>query len=1191
MADLVLGLAKSAVEGTLTMAKTAIEEEKKFKKDVQRDLMLISDEFQMMHSFLSVTKERATDDMTRTLVRQVRNMALDVEDCIESGIYLDNKSSWWRQLLQPCMFMATPSVGLDDAIAGIELLKSRVEAMGQRNMRYRQIGDSSPKPAEKMHQQAVADATVMDTLLEARDGKMKLSDPRDLVMLINKKDDAIPLQVLSVWGAATDVGVASIIKKTSDNPEICKTFRWRAWVKLMHPFNHREFIRSLLTQFYANYSQERTVDFLKPIETIATEGALIDEFMKQVSEHRYLIFLEDISTMVDWEAVRIYLPDMNNGSCIVVHTQQLEVASLCVGQPHQVLELERLSDEHSICAFFNEKREDGERNAKTEAAEKWLKEFQHVGRQTNLYVLRSMVYRCDVISVFGIAGVGKSTLVKQAYYEAVTKHGRYEKFAWVDVSHPINLRELSRTLLSDLNSDSLQHGSNFRIKDPIQECCCVLHQHRCLIVINDLKSTEEWDMIKDTLAGHSQSCTIVITHRESVAAYCSKACCNVKGLEIDEALDLFKMRVSQKIGHRWAPDPDTTNAAKLILHKCGGLPKVIVAVADSMAPVLHYPEVWKVLRDRFVEILEGHREFRCLRDLFTWVHSYFRSCPDFLKPCIFYLSIFPLNQSIRRRRLVRRWVAEGYSRDTEENSEAKGITGPLRGHKESSAEETAEQFFFKLFLLCMIQVPGQRTLSSYMRMPRCQVNGFLREYIISRSMEENLVFALEGRCSINAQRTGRHLTIGSTWDRDRIVFGSIEFSRLRSLTVFGQWETFFISEKMRLLRVLDLEDVSSGVTNGDVEQMVKLLPRLKFLSLRGCKEVSRLPDSLGNLSQLQTLDIRYTSVVTLPQSITKLQKLQYIRAGTTVPFDVDTSTVESLPPPPPSAAAETRSLSTSSTSRSCGGLMSKLWLSKLSTHRRIAVRNGGIDVPRGIRLLTTIQTLGVIDVSSARGRAILEELKNLTQLRKLGVSGINRENCKEFCSAISAHGHLESLSVRLVVDQNLGCLDGITSPPENLESLKLYGHVEEKLPIWIKQLPNLTKLNLQMTKLTTDGIDNLSDLPNLRTLCLCFKEFEDGKLQFEGSFNSLKVLEIACNSRLQAVSFYHAVMFRFELLKLRCCSASPSLQFSGLEKLKALNEVWLSGSNDDVLKKHLKDRLLEHPSEKNPVLIEEPSSS
>lgn len=364
MADLVLGLAKSAVEGTLTAAKSAIEEEEKLKKNMQRDLMLISDEFEMMHSFLNVSKEHASDEMVRTLVRQVRNMALDVEDCIESVVLMDMKSDWWRRLLgrlgscRACMLGAAPPTALDDAVTAIELLKSRVEAMGQRNERYMHIGGSGSKPNEKTPQQAVADATAVGILIEARDAKKKNSSPRDLIELINKNDDGLPLQVISLWGVAGDLGVASIIKKTCDNPEICQNFRCRAWVRLMHPFNPLEFIRSLLAQFYTNHCLQQgstTVDFLKPADVMtATDAVLMEEFMKQVSHQRYLVFLEDVSSAVDWEAVRVYLPDNKTGSCIVAHTQQLEVASLCVGQSHKVLELEQFSSDHSVCVFFNE---------------------------------------------------------------------------------------------------------------------------------------------------------------------------------------------------------------------------------------------------------------------------------------------------------------------------------------------------------------------------------------------------------------------------------------------------------------------------------------------------------------------------------------------------------------------------------------------------------------------------------------------------------------------------------------------------------------------------------------------------------------------------------------------------------------------------------------------------------------------
>jgi hypothetical protein len=367
-ADLVLGLAKSAVEGTLSAAKSAIEEEKKLKKHMQRDLMLISDEFEMMHSFLNVSRERASNEMVRTLVRQVRNMALDVEDCIESAVLVDMKPHWWSPLLgrlracgsRTCGLAAPPPTALDDAVAAIELLKSRVEAMGQRNGRYMQIGDCGGPEllSEKTHQQTGADATAVGILLEARDakGKKKNSTPRDLIKLINTEDHDLPLQVISLWGSAGDLGVASIIKKTCDDQEIRQNFTCRAWVKLTRPFNLHEFIRSLLTQFYTNYClpQESTEGFLQPADVItASEAALMEEFKKQVSNQRYLVFLEDVSRAVDWEAVRVHLPNENTGSCVVVHTQQLEVASLCVGQSHQVLELEQFSSAHSVCVFFN----------------------------------------------------------------------------------------------------------------------------------------------------------------------------------------------------------------------------------------------------------------------------------------------------------------------------------------------------------------------------------------------------------------------------------------------------------------------------------------------------------------------------------------------------------------------------------------------------------------------------------------------------------------------------------------------------------------------------------------------------------------------------------------------------------------------------------------------------------------------
>lgn len=165
------------------------------------------------------------------------------------------------------------------------------------------------------------------------------------------------------------------------------------------------------------------------------------------------------------------------------------------------------------------------------------------------------------------------------------------------------------------------------------------------------------------------------------------------------------------------------------------------------------------------------------------------------------------------------------------------------------------------------------------------------------------------------------------------------------------------------------------------------------------------------------------------------------------------------------------------------------------------------------------------------------------------------------CSAISCHPHLKSLSVLFDNNNQAGSLDAITQPPDELQSLKLYGCVD-KLPAWIKELQNLSKLKLQMDMITQDDVDLLMLLPKLNFLYLCSKGFQYGELRFNGFFRQLCVLEISCNPRIKSVTFqpdYYLVMQQLEVLKIRCSNVS-SLKFGGLQLLNKLREVSLSGS-------------------------------
>uniref|UniRef100_A0A0D9XU30 Uncharacterized protein n=1 Tax=Leersia perrieri TaxID=77586 RepID=A0A0D9XU30_9ORYZ len=712
-------------------------------------------------------------------------------------------------------------------------------------------------------------------------------------------------------------------------------------------------------------------------------------------------------------------------------------------------------------------------------AQEWLDRFKLDGRTREAVAFSNLLEKSQVISIWGFAGVGKSVFVRRSYYLKIEETANYykkieeaadyyneiqeavnyeqkiqeatdyywkiqevadfDRYGWVDVSHPFDLMDFSRSLLLDLCPELRQAEENADdfcisgVKDPIKECHGFLRDQRCLVVIDGLRSTEEWDLIKDNMANGPLASSIIVVTNEA------------------------------KVVLKKNPNFNVDIIDKELILKCGGLPKVINAAAGLLANKTIESDWGKIVKSMnsgfMVELETNPGVDSSIHDLFGWMHTYlFQTCPDYLRPCILYLSsIFPGYYSIRRRRLIMRWVAEGYSKDTNNHT----------------ADENGEKFFSKLVELDMVQHPPESatTVFSDTRMVLCQVNAFLHEYVISRPLEDNFTLALEvftlneDSCRPTTRRRGRHLVIEESWDRDKIVFDSIDFSRLRSLTVFGKWESYFVSENMRLIRVLDLEGITSGLEDDDLEKLMKLLCRLKFLSLRGCKDIHHLPRSCRHLRQLQTLDIRHTSIDMLPSAITKLPKLQYLRAGR-AGSQWTPSTRDHKPHP----------RTTTTTSR----------------HRSAAA---GVKVPAGINQLTALHTLGVINASALCGKAILEELKELTQLRKLGVSGINRINSKKFSSAISALKYLESLSVWLSKCNRKGCLDGISCPPRKLQSLKLYyGHVD-RLPVWINQLDSLRKLDLDMIMLTQEDMHLLGDL-QLCILRLCLNPRVGEQLRF-----------------------------------------------------------------------------------------------
>jgi hypothetical protein len=220
---------------------------------------------------------------------------------------------------------------------------------------------------------------------------------------------------------------------------------------------------------------------------------------------------------------------------------------------------------------------------------------------------------------------------------------------------------------------------------------------------------------------------------------------------------------------------------------------------------------------------------------------------------LLYLSIFPEDYEIKRDRLVRRWIAEGFI-TTEGGQDPREVgEGYFNDLANRSLIEPVE-----------IQYDGQADA--------CRVHDMILDLIISKSVEENFV-TLSGDKNVNSllHNKVRRLSLDYYHAREHtMVPSNMIVSHVRSLTIFGCAEDMPSLSNLQSVRVLDLEN--REVMEHNYLKHIIRLSQLKYLRL-DVRRITALPEQLGRLQNLQTLDLGCTWIKKLPASIVQLQQL------------------------------------------------------------------------------------------------------------------------------------------------------------------------------------------------------------------------------------------------------------------------------------------------------------------------------
>uniref|UniRef100_A0A0E0FMH5 AAA+ ATPase domain-containing protein n=1 Tax=Oryza nivara TaxID=4536 RepID=A0A0E0FMH5_ORYNI len=461
-----------------------------------------------------------------------------------------------------------------------------------------------------------------------------------------------------------------------------------------------------------------------------------------------------------------------------------------------------------------------------------------------------------VVSIVGFGGLGKTTLANQVYNKI---KGRYDCSVLVSVSQTPNLRNVLRSILKGVRSHTYGVSDDDDEQQLIDRLREYLKDKRYLVVLDDVWSIEDWNIIKCGFLENNYSNGVMTTTRnESLAV----ACCQeyngqvyrIKPLNELDAKMLFLRRT---FGSEDACPEQLKDNAKYILKKCGGVPLAIISVASLLASQeVVSKEKWDYIQNSLRFELEENSSLQWMKHVLNLSYN---NLPHALRPCLLYLGMFPEDSVIKKDDLVRQWIAEGfisdkYSRDL---------------------EEVAESYFNDLANRSMIQ------LTEFSEGRKCRVHDLMLDFIVSKSIDENFLTIVHGEENTKGLLKAHRVSLQfnsrqedsffESWSGDEYILEPerMGLMHVRSLSFHGYVDSMPYLLTLKVLRVVDL----MGYVSDDLDlTSICSLHRLRYLRIRRVE--CKLPRQIQSLQHLKTLELGQH--VDIPSDISHLSSLQHL---------------------------------------------------------------------------------------------------------------------------------------------------------------------------------------------------------------------------------------------------------------------------------------------------------------------------
>ncbi|RWR75888.1 putative disease resistance protein RGA4 [Cinnamomum micranthum f. kanehirae] len=485
-------------------------------------------------------------------------------------------------------------------------------------------------------------------------------------------------------------------------------------------------------------------------------------------------------------------------------------------------------------------------------------------RETHSFVHKSLVFERDeekeeivnwllsdqagdhenvsVISIVGIGGIGKTTLAKLVFdQESVQDH--FKPKMWVCVSDNFDVTGLLKEIIQRAKQEekNIQHGNadNKPLPSSVEELQCLLREKlsekRYLLVLDDVwnEKPEKWHSLRGLmLCGERGSRILVTTRSRKVASIMSKIQpYSLKPLSEDGCWSLFcQGAFANQAEEAEAAHPNLAPIGRQIVKKCRGIPLAVTTLGGLLCSERSQRK-WEFVRDSDMWNLDDENE----NGIMPALRLSYNHLKPHLKQCFAFCAIFPQDYEIEKELVIKLWMAHCF----------------IPTKRGMELEDTGDEIFDELVMKSFFQEVNVEEGLDFDRIRTTFRMHDLMHDLAHSVMENEYCVVLNGKSRDISPRIRHVSTFG--YNGLGIPAASLPKAQmLRTYVMLEQTNFQFPCDVglFKCLRALDL-------MRQDKQKVEKLL----FTSL-------------GNLQHLRYLNLSFTLIKMLPESLTSLCFLQ-----------------------------------------------------------------------------------------------------------------------------------------------------------------------------------------------------------------------------------------------------------------------------------------------------------------------------